>query len=308
MADVGGMTDAELFAVVVEEARRKGVVVADPTPPASRTCVVNGLRLHLLDWQGEGRPPMLLLHGALLNAHVWDDFSLDMRQHFHIHSVDLPGHGDSEWVPDGDYRRARLAAEITGLIEQLDLTSVVLIGHSLGGSLAALVAARLTTRVAALVMVDSTLLPTGRPSVRSRAASGPTSFASFKELVQHAAGLGRRRDPAQLMVRLRWNARHMTNGRWTWKYDPALLQPTGHGSADWDDVWAALHACPCPVLFVRAGGRSHLSDEAAKRLQALPSVRLVVVPEAGHNVMSDDPLAFRRAVGDFLSSSLTPIR
>ena len=86
MADVGGMTDAELFAVVVEEARRKGVVVADPTPPASRTCVVNGLRLHLLDWQGEGRPPMLLLHGALLNAHVWDDFSLDMRQHFHIHA------------------------------------------------------------------------------------------------------------------------------------------------------------------------------------------------------------------------------
>ena len=51
----------------------------------------------------------------------------------------------------------------------------------------------------------------------------------------------------------------------------------------------------------RAGEHSRLTDEAADRLQALPNMRLAVLPEAAHNVMTDNPLAFRRVVSEFLS-------
>jgi pimeloyl-ACP methyl ester carboxylesterase len=300
MSDPGQLSYDELFALAVEEARRKGVPIADPTPPIRQTCVVNGRRLHFLDWQGGARTPMLLLHGALLNAHVWDFFSLDMRGDYRIRALDLPGHGDSEWAADGDYSRAAAADAVVTLIEQLDLTSLVLVGHSFGGSLGALVAARRTPRVRALVMVDSTLLPTGQPSVRSLAAAGPDSFESLDKFAEYAAGLARHRDPARLAVRLRWNARQLPDGRWTWKYDPALRQrPLGPRTLD--DVWAALDAFPGPVLFVRASERSHVSDEAAQRLRALPNVRLVVVPDAMHNVMGDNPLGFRHEVNEFLS-------
>jgi pimeloyl-ACP methyl ester carboxylesterase len=292
---------AELFAAAVAAARRRGVCVEDPTPPDNTRRVVNGLNLHLLDWQGGDRPPMLLLHGALLQAHVWDFFSFEMRQRFHIRALDLPGHGDSAWAPDGDYGRARIVADVAALIEQMDLESLVLVGHSFGGAVAAMAAARMPERMRALVMVDSTLLPSGRPSVRTRAAELPDTFASLEDFAQHAAGLGRRRDPARLTTSLRWNARQQADGRWTWKYDPALRH-VRLGPTDFEDVWSALGAFRGPILFVRAGEHSHLAEEAATRLKALPNVQLVVVDDAAHNVMSDNPLAFNREVGKFLSN------
>lgn len=266
------------FASVVEAARRKGVFAPDATPPVRRRCVIDGLSLNCLDWQGAaGLPRMLLLHGALLQAHVWDFFSLDMRQQFHIHALDLPGHGDSDWEPNGDYSRATTAARVMGLIQQLELTPLVLVGHSFGGAVAALAAQKLGHRVRALVMVDSTLVPSGKPSVRTRAAGIPQTPNS-----------------------LRWNARQLADGRPTWKYDPAVREAV-LGPADFEDVWSALRSLQAPVLFVRAGENSHLTDQAAERLQRLPNVRLQVVPHAAHNVMTDQPLAFRRAVGDFLA-------
>jgi pimeloyl-ACP methyl ester carboxylesterase len=299
MTDVVSPEYAELFAAAVEAARRRGISVADPTPPDNVSRVANGRGLHFLDWQGGQRRPILLLHGALLQAHVWDFFGLELRERFHIRALDLPGHGDSQWAPDGDYTRARVAADIAALVETLDLKALVLVGHSFGGSVAAMVAARMPERIDALVMVDSTLLPSGRPSVRTRAAALPPTFASLEDFAQHAAGLGRGRDPARLVTSLRWNARRLPDGRWTWKYDPALRH-TALGPASFEDVWSALYAFSGPLLFVRAGEHSHLADEAASRLQSLPNLRLVVVDNAAHNVMSDNPVAFNRAVGRFL--------
>lgn len=293
----------ELFTYTVEAAHRKGVFVADPTPPERRICDVNGTRLHFLDWGAGVGPPVLLLHGALLQAHVWDFFCLDMRQQFHIRAVDLPGHGDSGWASNGDYSRARVCADIVALIDQLDLTEVILIGHSFGGAVAALVAAQLQERIRTLVMVDSTLLPSGRTSVRTRSGAGPQSFTSFEAFVQHAATLGRRGDPERLRTSLYWNARQLANGLWTWKYDPALRSgPLGPGN--FDDIWSALQAFGGPLLFIRAGEHSHLTDEAAERLRLLPNLHMVEVAGAAHNVMSDEPLAFRREVGEFLSAQV----
>jgi pimeloyl-ACP methyl ester carboxylesterase len=292
----------ELFGFTLEAARSKGVFVADPTPPSRRTYLVNGRALHLLDWHSGGGPPVLLLHGALLQAHVWDFFCLDMRQQFHIRAVDLPGHGDSGWAPNGDYSRARVSEDIVALIQHLDLNEVVLVGHSFGGAVAALVAAQLQERIRTLVMVDSTLMATGRPSVRTRSAAGPQTFASFEAFVQHAATLGRRGDPERLRTSLYWNARQLSDGLWTWKYDPALRSgPLGPGN--FEDIWSALDGFGGPLLFVRAGEHSHLTDEALERLRLLSNVHIVEVAGAAHNVMSDEPLAFRREVGEFLSTS-----
>ena len=143
------------------------------------------------------------------------------------------------------------------------------------------------------------MLPTGDQASAARRRPGPTSFASLAEFADFAAGLGRRRDPRRLAIRLRWNARQLPDGRWTWKYDPALRAPLR--STNLDDVWAALRAYSGPVLFVRAGERSHLTDEAAERVRAVPGVQIVVVPNAGHNVMGDNPQAFRREIDQFLA-------
>lgn len=306
--NVATMTWAELFAAAVAEARRREIPVWDATPPTNRSSVVNGLSLHYLDWGGADKPPLMLIHGARVHAHAWDFFSLEMRQYFHIYAVDLPGHGDSEWAPDADYNRSRLAADVAGLIEQLGLKSLILIGHSLGGSVATLVAARLPARIQALGLVDTTLLMPARPYPLGALLEGPDTFPSLEAFAQRAARLNPRRDPARLVLSLRWNARQLPDGDWTWKYDRALRQsggserPVGLRADDFDKLWAALGEISVPVLFVRAGEHSHLSDEAAERLQTLPNVRLVVVPDAAHNVMGDNPHVFKREVSQFLSA------
>jgi pimeloyl-ACP methyl ester carboxylesterase len=288
----------ELFAAAVEEARRQDIPIWDTAPPLNQSCAADRLRLHYLDWGGDGKPPLVLLHGALTHAHVWDFFSLQLREHFHIYSVDLPGHGDSEWAADGDYSRARMTAEIAGLLQTAGWDSVSLVGHSLGGSIAALVAATLPWRVRSLVMVDSTLLPTGRPSVLARLTGGPDRFPSLEAFAHHAARFNPRRDPARLAVSLRWNARQLEDGSWSWKYDPGLRH--GGSPPEHERVWSALAGLRVPVLFVRAGEHSHLTEEAAERLHALPNVQTVVVPRAAHNVMGDNPLEFNARVNDFL--------
>ena len=64
--------------------------------PVDRDVIVNGLKLHLLDWGGEGRTPLVLLHGFTGNAHAWDTLSIALQPHFRVYAVDQRGHGDSD--------------------------------------------------------------------------------------------------------------------------------------------------------------------------------------------------------------------
>ena len=64
---------------------------------------INSLRLHYLDLGNDENRPMLLLHGFMAHAHVWDAFSLHFRKHFHIIALDQRGHGESQWSKEAAY-------------------------------------------------------------------------------------------------------------------------------------------------------------------------------------------------------------
>src|SRR5260370_6869989 len=76
--------------------------------PVDRFVSVNGLRFHVLDWGGEGRPPLLLLHGFTGHAHAWDTLAVALQPHFHVMALDARGHGDSDpahlYAPPGAFR------------------------------------------------------------------------------------------------------------------------------------------------------------------------------------------------------------
>lgn len=291
------------FSDLLRAAADLGLSFNDPEPAMARYWAIDGLRLHFLDWGRQGNPPMLLLHGAAVTAHSWDFFSLAMRPSFHVYALDHRGHGDSAWDPSRDYRRERLAGDVADFTERFALSPLVLVGHSMGGAVALLAARQMLEIVEAIVIVDSTLGPRTRPSRVQRFIQGPDRFASLEAMARHASRFNPRRDLRKLVGSLRHNARQLPDGQWTWKYDPALRDPSKpRPPADFDALWEALETLPCPILVVRASDRSHISDDLVPRLDGLaPRVRLVTVPDSGHSVMGDNPSAFQRAVTEFLN-------
>jgi esterase len=301
------MSDNDLFSATLTAARERGISVINPAPPEDCTCIVNGLRLHYLDWGTNGKPAMVLLHGFAVTAHAWDFFSLTARADFHVYALDHRGHGDSEWAPDGNYRRDQYVADLTAFVAALHVDSLVLIGHSLGGGVALLAARQLAPRMRALVIVDSTLAPRRSPNTISQFIEESDTFPSLEEFADYAIRLNPRRTKAGLLRSLPHNARQLPDGHWTWKYDPLLRDPNQPRTPpDFAAMWSALSTAPCPVLYVRAGESSHLADEFVPALASLaPCVRLVTVPHAGHSVMGDNPVAFTAAVRRFLAEVMT---
>src|SRR6059036_1641634 len=136
--------------------------------PHERDVVVDGRRLHLLDWGGDGRPPLLLLHAFTGHAHAWDTLSIALQPHFHVYALDARGHGDSD--PAETYTAAAAFDDISGVVDQLGLTAFVLVGLSMGGRNAMYFASKRPERVQKLVVVDI------GPEVSARATapvSGP---------------------------------------------------------------------------------------------------------------------------------------
>src|SRR5437879_8700042 len=133
--------------------------------PIDRTVSVKGLKLHLLDWGGEGRTPLLLLHGFTGHAHAWDTLSIALQPHFHVYALDQRGHGDSD--PADTYNAVAAFDDISGVVDQLGLTSLVLVGLSMGGRHAMYFTSKRPALVKKLVVVDI------GPEISPRAAQAP---------------------------------------------------------------------------------------------------------------------------------------
>lgn len=136
---------------LVETAVQLGVTVRDPAPPRAFRFAHDGCRLHGLDWGGTG-VPVLLLHGGGLTAHTWDFVCLGLRGAARLVALDLRGHGDSDW--SDDCRVGTMAADVVAAADHLGFARVRLVGMSLGGVVAAHVAAARPDRVERLALVD----------------------------------------------------------------------------------------------------------------------------------------------------------
>ena len=106
----------------------------DMLGPVSRTFISQRLRLHYLDWGNPDKPPLLLVHGGRDHARSWDWTAEALRDEWHVIALDHRGHGDSEWVSDGNYQASDMVYDVAQLVHQLDLAPVTIVAHSLGGN------------------------------------------------------------------------------------------------------------------------------------------------------------------------------
>jgi pimeloyl-ACP methyl ester carboxylesterase len=134
------------------------------------TIVRDGITLAFED-HGAGRPAFVFVHGWACDR----SFFAPQREHFaprhRVVSVDLRGHGESD-KPSGPYPIAAYADDVAYIIVQQGLGKTVAVGHSMGGMVVLQLAADHPDCVAAIIMVDSTLVfsPDGRATVEAVAA------------------------------------------------------------------------------------------------------------------------------------------
>jgi pimeloyl-ACP methyl ester carboxylesterase len=270
------------------------------TGPRDLSATLNGLSFHYLDWGTAGERPMLLLHGGAQTAHSWDEVAPGLASDHHVLALDQRGHGDSAWAPDGAYRRDDFVADIRAFLDHRDWRAATLVALSLGGLNALAFAACHPERVNGLVVVDvaPTIAPAGGQAIRAQLAVH--DFASFDEAVGRAHAFNPRRSLENIRTRLRHSLRQGSDGRWSYKFDPAI--GSGGLEADFDRLWEQVRSIRCPTLLVRGAQSAILTRETAARFtRELPGSAVVEVPGAGHSVMGDNPTGFVSAIRPFLA-------
>jgi len=264
--------------------------------PLERDLVANGLRLRLLDWGGEERAPLLLLHGFTGHAHAWDTLSIALQPHFRVLALDQRGHGESD--PADAYGPAVALDDIGSVVSQLALTRLILVGLSMGGRNAMYFAAKRPHLVQKLVVVDI------GPEISSRATQAPAgppepqTWDSIEQAAQHLY----RANPYPGIHYYRWvvshSLRQRADGALVWKWHPSVKERRSQTDLDW---WEVVRAIRPPTLLLR-GAESHVLDRAvAERMAtALPNGRLVEIPRAVHTLHEDNPDAVLAALRGFL--------
>jgi pimeloyl-ACP methyl ester carboxylesterase len=283
-------------------------------PRSQRVAGSNGLELHLLEWSSEG-VPMLLIHGFGNEAHIWDDFAPVVAEHYRVLALDLRGHGDSAWDPEGRYDYEDQMADLDCLTAALGIDRMVVVGHSLGGRVSMLYAGRHPEKFAGLVIVDSAPELEARGIVRIRMEveeHRDPSFQSIREYEDILAHNYPAATPDALKRMAKNGLKQREDGRYVLKMDTAYRSATAAGmdaaelaareQENARAMWTALEKLPCPTLVVRGAASDIVSADVADRMvdDVLRDGRLAIVPQAGHSVMTDNPDAFAKAVGEFV--------
>ncbi len=270
--------------------------------------LIETVELNARELGGAGGAPLVLLHGLLGSGRNWQTAGAGLAEAAggrEVWALDLRNHGKSPWHAVMTYEA--MVADVLAWLDARGLGAVDLMGHSMGGKVAMLLACRHPDRVRRLVVVD--IAPKAYLSHGHRA-----EFAAMNEL--RLAEL-QSRGEAELKMEGRvpdWamrkflttNLERGEDGGWRWAINLPVLtaalpeveaNPLREGLAGGEsgDRFAG------PVLFVRGGKSRYVSDEDAARVaDVFPAARMETITAAGHNPHMETRAGFCAAVGVFL--------
>jgi pimeloyl-ACP methyl ester carboxylesterase len=274
----------------------------------------DGLILAADAWGDPGDPPVLFLHGGGQTRHAWGGAAERIAATgWRTISLDLRGHGESDWSPSGDYSITAFAADIRQVASSL-AHAPVLVGASLGGS------ASLHAEAAAdedlsrgLVLVDITpqANPVGVERIQTFMLSGMDGFDTLDDAAAAIAAYTPQRKRATNYEGLKKVLRER-EGRYYWHWDPALMrivklagEPQAPTPAD-DQMLARVHV---PTLLVRGMLSDIVTDEGVAILtNGIKDVEIVEVGGASHMIAGDKNDQFSDAVVAFLETKVAPRR
>jgi pimeloyl-ACP methyl ester carboxylesterase len=238
---------------------------------------------------------VVCVHGLTRNGRDFDTLAQALDDRFRLLCPDMPGRGDSDWLPDvNDYVFPTYLTTLTALLAHADVEQVAWLGTSMGGLLGMVMAAQPNTPVTRLVLNDvgPVIAPAALARIAAYVGLDPV-FDSFAALEAHirevSAPFGALTD-AQWTELARTTARQTADGQWRLKYDPGIAVPFRNANVAVPDLWAVWDAIRCPTLVLRGAESDLLSAETATAMRTRgPRPRVVEFAGVGHAPMLLDP-------------------
>jgi pimeloyl-ACP methyl ester carboxylesterase len=257
-------------------------------PPDLGDVLVEGARIRYRAWGPRGTDGLVLVHGGAAHSRWWDHIAPLLADGRRVIAVDLSGHGDSDRRQN--YSLALWGDELMDVARDGGITGPpVIIGHSMGGFVALSAASRHGTDLTGVVVIDS---PVRDPTPEEEAAREKRAFGPLRVYPSREEVLKRFRPIPDEGPFLPYVLDHIAEtslrevpGGWSWKFDVRIFgRPAMSPSV--------LSRLDCRVALFRAE-RGMVSDRMEEVMydrlgKAAP---LIEIPDAGHHVMLDQPLA-----------------
>ena len=257
---------------------------------------------------GEGRP-IVLIHTLRTQLDLFEKVVPALARDFRVYAVDYPGHGFSD-IPDADYTPELFAASVRGFLDAVDVNDAILVGESIGGTLALLLAAEQHPRVKAVVAINSYDYDRGRGIHRGSPISrlvftisnvpilGGTVWrfrwaGAFRLLIR-----GSVHDPASLPPDLVREMHEVGNRRNHYRAFMSLVR----NFPKWEDLRSHYPRIDRPALLVYGEHDWSRPAERESNRASIPGVRFEEVAGAGHLFSLDAPEDAIRLVRDFATA------
>ena len=261
--------------------------------------VVNGLALNCIDYGGEGKPPLLFLHGGSAHAHWWDFVAPAFVEDFHALALDQRGHGESDWADEWAYGSRHYVSDLDQVIDSWGFGAPILVGHSMGAHNVLAYASEHSEKLRAVVALDPPPDYTERAVefLQSIAQKPARRFESLDEAARNFKVLPRETLAKKEILEhvARRSYKQHDDGTWIHKIDRRTMvrEPSR--------VWKSLHRITCPALIVKITKSPLLDREVAKKMVAqFPNARLAEVDDSYHHVMLDNPTALIEVIRNFV--------
>jgi len=259
------------------------IAAAAPTEGVDRFITVNGLRLHYLDWGNAGKPPFILLHGISRTAHTFDHVARRYQKDFHVIAIDMRGHGDSAWDPNAQYLVEDYVKDLEGIVGQLQLENLVMMGNSAGGRVVQVMAGLHPDLVSRIVVEDvgperPASIANGFAQRVQQERADDTSWALEDEVFAQTKKQNPGVSDQILRAYVKSAVKRRGDGRLVWKRDPQLSK-----GFVVTELWRYIDRIRCPTIYILGGKSAIVPVETQARLKkTIPGVEIVTVPDVGH--------------------------
>lgn len=258
----------------------------------------DGLKLYYRDFAPEKSGiPVLCLPGLTRNSRDFDDLAIHLCQSHRVLTPDLRGRGysehDREWR---NYQPGTYATDVWTLLDGLDISQVIIVGTSLGGMIAMVLAMQDAGRLRGVIMNDvgPEIAPQGLARIQAYAGRLPL-VASWDEAIGQTKEIygatlpGLTEDEWQRMARRAY--REDADGVPSLDFDPAIGRAVRERGPQTGDAWQAFAALrDTPLLVIRGAMSDILAEETVVRMrERKPDLIAVTVPDRGHVPLLNEP-------------------